>query len=563
MKLLKEINVHNYRSIQHASLDNLGNFSILAGLNNSGKSNFLRALNAFFTGNIEDNIPLNIERDFYRPGLKSKKKKVIQVSVSFDLPPRFKFRTGLESVEKLLGRSFTIIKKWNRDSIIPSIYLNDDTRVLDPENQERVINFLALIAFRYIPNRVIPTEIVLKENQALRDVLIRKLARYKTQSKEVFDHINKTASALIENLANEINKIVPDITQVRLATASSLADLAFKFGYRLKEDTIEVQETEQGSGMQSLLMFQTLHLIDRDYFQNFGWKQASIWAVEEPESSLHTALEAQVARFLSRIANEKTGRLQIIATTHSDLMIQYSDTGYYVDKQKLPVSGGSNSTVVTPERMRGLIEKSARFGISRWVNPVLFYPLNPIILVEGKYDRDFILEALKVLGITYDYRIVCLEDLTQHKEKGGVETLKKFIKDNADVISIRPKDAPVLVVLDWDASKKKEEFDKLFKLPGAVSFKVLAWNETDCNPNLHKSFRGIERFYSDRIIEEAEGLEPKLIFTNSKGQKSVDGDESSRLKSILADIVKKGLTREDIKWAEIFIMKIDEMAKRN
>ena len=82
----------------------------------------------------------------------------------------------------------------------------------------------------------------------------------------------------------------PDVTKVSLATAESLADLAFQFGNKLVEGSVEMDESEQGSGMQSLLMFETLHLIDRDYFQRFGWKQAAIWAVEQPESSLNTDL---------------------------------------------------------------------------------------------------------------------------------------------------------------------------------------------------------------------------------------------------------------------------------
>jgi hypothetical protein len=109
----------------------------------------------------------------------------------------------------------------------------------------------------------------------------------------VFEGLQATAEALVRTLSDDINKFAPDIAKVRLATASSLADLAFNFGYRLAEGGAEMEETEQGSGMQSVLMFETLHLIDRDYFQRFGWKQAAIWAIEEPESSLNTALEAR------------------------------------------------------------------------------------------------------------------------------------------------------------------------------------------------------------------------------------------------------------------------------
>jgi hypothetical protein len=72
-----------------------------------------------------------------------------------------------------------------------------------------------------------------------------------------------------------------------------------------------MDESEQGSGMQSLLMFETLHLIDRDHFQRFGWKQAAIWAVEEPASSLNTVLEAHAALFRRRIASDRSGRLHL------------------------------------------------------------------------------------------------------------------------------------------------------------------------------------------------------------------------------------------------------------
>ena len=44
-------------------------------------------------------------------------------------------------------------------------------------------------------------------------------------------------------------------------------DLIFAFGYKLVTGDVEIDDTAQGSGVQSLLMFQTLSLIDRDYFR--------------------------------------------------------------------------------------------------------------------------------------------------------------------------------------------------------------------------------------------------------------------------------------------------------
>ena len=76
----------------------------------------------------------------------------------------------------------------------------------------------------------------------------------------------------------------------------------------MKVKDAEIDDASQGSGIQSLLMFETLSLIDRDYFQKFGWRQAAIWAVEEPESSLHSSWkrEWQITLVVLRVTR-KTG----------------------------------------------------------------------------------------------------------------------------------------------------------------------------------------------------------------------------------------------------------------
>jgi AAA15 family ATPase/GTPase len=52
MKLITEITVDHFRSIRAQKIGDLGHFTAIAGLNNSGKSNLLRALHAFFQGGV-------------------------------------------------------------------------------------------------------------------------------------------------------------------------------------------------------------------------------------------------------------------------------------------------------------------------------------------------------------------------------------------------------------------------------------------------------------------------------------------------------------------------------
>jgi AAA15 family ATPase/GTPase len=47
MKLISQIEIDHFRSVRDETITALGDFTALAGPNNSGKSNILRALNAF------------------------------------------------------------------------------------------------------------------------------------------------------------------------------------------------------------------------------------------------------------------------------------------------------------------------------------------------------------------------------------------------------------------------------------------------------------------------------------------------------------------------------------
>ena len=381
MKLISRIALEGFRSIKNSndSLNEIGNFTAFAGLNNSGKSNILRSLNCFFNNQTDPNVPLIFRNDYYRHNLqKSTKKKRIRISIHFTLPQNFTFRKELESVKTLLKNNFVLTKEYSIQSNIPEYYLNNDQQPLKLDDKERVEQFLSLITFRYIPNRVLPTELIKNEHQALRDTLIRRLGKKGKQSSEAFEIIQTASQKLIGGFTKRMQSAIPDIGNIRLATPKTWADLIFAFGYKIGTGNAEFEDIAQGSGIQSFLMLETLYLIDKDYFQKFGWRQAAIWAIEEPESSLHSSMDVRVASYLSTISSDLKSRLQVFATTHSDFMIQYSDKAYFIeakDKQTFCEGGLSKND---------LLRKSSKSGVSRFTHPILYNPLNPIILVDGK-----------------------------------------------------------------------------------------------------------------------------------------------------------------------------------
>lgn len=542
MIITSGLEIRGFRSIRQLELGGLGASTALVGLNNCGKSNVLRALNAFFTGQTDPGTPLDVDRDYFRFGPRGKA-KVIEVELRFSLPDSFKLGTRMKDIESFLGRGFAIGKRWRRGTAFP-VYLKDGVEV-DLQDRTKIDGFLQLINFRYIPNRVLPIDIVRGEHQALRDVLIRRLAAKAKDAPKTFEVLHETSTALIKALSERVKQAVPDLGDLELATPASWADMAFTFGYRLTRSGVQTQDTEQGSGIQSLLMLETLYLIDRDYFQRFGWRQAALWAVEEPESSLHSSLEARVASFLAAMARDAKSRLQIISTTHSDLVMQYSDQTILLRRD------GPQTVRDDVGSRRELLERVARSGISRWVHPLLHFPIDPLILVEGKFDWVFLTRAIAILSPTYQPRVSYRELLDG--DSGGVEHTISYLRKNRDAIAARPAEAPVVLVIDWDSRTKEASANSAF-LPGSPA-RAAVWPDTALNPKLGRSFKGIERSYSERLIKLAMegGAE---IASKADGTYLAEKDSYGATKQLLSELVSKQLSKEDLVHAEGFILDV-------
>lgn len=548
MKIITEVSVDHFRSIKEQRITDLGDFTALAGLNNSGKSNLLRALHLFFTNNTDADVPFDFDRDYYSHHIKSRKAKSVSVTVKFDLPSTFRYRKKLEATEKLLGKSFTLRKLWTRKNKNPYYYLDNSLKQLDLEQQGLVDQFLSLISFRYIPNRVMPLDIIRNDHRALRDVLIRRIARIAHGQEKVFQAIQDTSNNLINTLQTSVHKACPDVGSIRLATPTSWQDLIFAFGYKLKVLDSEIDDIAQGSGIQSLLMFETLFLIDQDYFQKFGWRQAAIWAIEEPESSLHSSLEARVSDYLGDISSRNNNRLQIFCSTHSDMILQQSEHPIIVSMEKGETKFTTNDKV-------SVLQDAANLGISRWTHPILHDPLHSIILVEGKYDCAFLEQALRLIAPQKTVCISYLARLLGGEASGGDSHLLQYIRNSSSAIKARAKFAPVLVLLDWE-SKKEAEYKKGFTSDDP--YKVILWPSFSFNPNLEKSFHGIERHMSDRIIDEA-NKNLNILAKKDDGTMVVPRDANyDHFKAAVHQVVKRGIKDDDIKFARKFLEDILE-----
>jgi hypothetical protein len=127
----------------------------------------------------------------------------------------------------------------------------------------------------------------------------------------------------------------------------------------------------------------------------------------------------------------------------------------------------------------------------------------------------------------------------------------------APFLRSRRSEAPLIVVLDWDAAKKVDQFKRLVDSPSV--YKVFAWRAEAANPKASKSFKGIERFHCDRVLDLAIKRDAPIGRKTKKGQPGdyiVEAADYDQVKNALAAIVREGIQPTDFCHAETMIRQV-------
>ena len=560
MKLITEVEIKNFRSIKKCNISDIKDFNSLYGLNNSGKSNILRALNLFFNNETDDGKEFDFDTDFHIAPKKTKKRKEIRISVIFVLPKNFKFREKMKKIEKFVLKNKTNRK--NRKIKIEKIFrkeyygpdkINLNNKPVKDTDFRNIDRFLEVINFRYIPNRVLPVEIMKKETNNIKKAITRKLNKLKRDKEKIEEAtenlskaIKETSGKLIKPISEAFKQIYQGNHSIELVTPSSIKDLISTSSYFINTDDTKIKDVYQGSGIQSFLMFHTLNLIDNDYTQQFGWKQATIWAVEEPESSLHSDLEIHLADFLFKTVIEQGSRLQFFCTTHSTMFAIHSQKSILVEKLL-------NDTTCRSVESKNIYAEAAKSGISPYSHPLLHFLNENIILCEGKTDVVFIEKIFDLLELDRTtFRITCLQDLDNTDKTGGVESIIKYLKENKHLISFKQR--KIVLLLDWDTTKNVEQSLSDESL-NTVS--VIKWPEDIVKKEI-KKLKGIESLYPVKFIDEAyeSGKFKDALLQNKKDghyHYTKYSKNHNELKNYLSNEIKNKLLKKEIKHLKDFI----------
>ena len=495
MDLIKNIRIEGLRSIQDQQVPAVGSINAFVGKNSSGKSNALRALNVFFNAAIEPGKTIDFSRDHYEQEPRVRKRKRIAVEVDFSLPNNFNLRKGLEPLQAL-GTEFTIKRVWELDP------LRRPYEVIEARSQGQLINngselatqFLSLLTYRYIPNRTVPSEILRDESQAIANSIFGRMKGDK-HADALLTALSDAAQRMLADAGKSLSRIGSPLASPSVSTADTIGEMLTMGGFQAQgSHGLPVQDEDWGAGHQAFFLYQVLKTLDTTYSRFFGWKQATIWGVEEPEAALHRDLETRLADQFRTWCFDENTKLQMFLSTHSPIFTMAAESGYWTE-----LDGGATNFERLP--IPELTRAAETRGVAGWVHPILYFPWNPVVLTEGPIDSEVLSHVANLAGLDH-LRFVCLPELDTDEKRGGKDKIVTFLKNSHGLVQNRSKEAPLIVLLDWEVSK--QDLDKARKAYGKNGDKfVQLMSETHCNQIMGKDFKGIERFYPPDIVAAA------------------------------------------------------------
>ncbi len=534
MKIISRIVVENFRSLKKIELYPQ-DINVFSGLNDTGKSNVLKALNLFFNNETDFQTPLKFTQDFSKVALASaqrarKQKQQIKIKIYFQPPISF------PSLKK--EREVFLEKVFNRDGLP---VLNYSTK--DSKKQAQITRLVNKINYFYIP--------ALKGVDVLR-FLLGRIGEHQLISTEEISKLNEEVNKNLSDLKEILN-----LSDIKITTSMGFPVLVRDFWERLTVNTQydqfkELQEktTEKSDSLKEEFYQVPLELrgegIKSKYIPPLlKWIQKKntniyIWGIDEPENSLEFRKAQEVADLYF---GQYARGTQIFLTTHSFAFIFAKIKNHKIMSATFRcIQGNFGQTEI--KSLEDLFKEQNRIELAEEVGALeiqkevyedwkgkdallqskeetirnLSEARKPVLLVEGESDKKIIEIAWKKL-----YR----RDAPFGIEFGGSSNyLKNFVKNPALKIANRDK-----VIALWDCDNRgfadfqdlrnKNNFNEMspvevkhnnsdiwgLLLPTPVSRK----NYTDIDSNnAQLQFLEIEHYFDDSILESKKIIKQTL-----------------------------------------------------
>lgn len=417
---ISSIRIKNFRSIRN-ELIFPKDFNIFVGLNDAGKSNILKALNLFFTGETDYGKKFSFKNDFtYLFPASSHSTKEIKITIKFEIPDTYS-----EAGE------YTWTKVWRTGDYFEESITN--AKGNPPNPKSRVPGALRRIKYRYVP--------AVKSSEYYKTLLGD---LYSAVFSSINNPLKESVKSFSEALKNYTGELSADLEK-QLGLESVLAfpdDLNDVFKALIFEtcnymDSIRVPLTARGDGIQARHIPIILKYIaheDQKSRNKGSMKVCTIWGFEEPENGLELLKTFDLADEFEEYSQE----IQIFVSTHSPAFYMKKESNisavFFVTKKtnsyETSISNGkSNYSIAENMGLMPLVapfieEQSKKLAVAEKIYKENILVDVPTIFVEGETDADFLKIAFAEHSDVLDNKIKNNELRIVYKNDGaGTTTL--------------------------------------------------------------------------------------------------------------------------------------------
>jgi putative ATP-dependent endonuclease of OLD family len=422
--------IENYRALQKVTIP-LSRFSVLIGENDVGKTSLLYALDAFF-----ENKKVSDPDDFFKKDTSAR----IRITLTFvNLPTG----AGFDAIRREEG-SVVIQRDFLFDKPPTTKVVAADGKLSDLD-KKLLKEWFSSDSFHFIPvRRDLSVQFSMNKTALLGKTLRAKM-------KSVIDSGDASASLreLQEILKGSLKMPQEDLEnflQEQLhnkAIRLSFDDLQIdpvegvSFSVRLSDDRVDnILIKNRGAGTQNNLVIALFRLIAK---MNVG--EYLIFAMEEPENSLHPKAQRQLLSVLQEISEES----QVIVTTHSPVFLERTK----FENNILLTRTAKGNTVAKTFKLDMLSQLRTDLGI-RPSDALLKGGGNCALLVEGNTEEDGFPTMMEMCGISefqLGISIINMRGCDSEKVRNTARLLLAY-------------DIPCVVVLDKDATQTETDLNR-------------------------------------------------------------------------------------------------------
>ena len=282
---ITRIKIKNFRSLTDAEIYP-SSYTVLAGPNDSGKSNVLRALNLFFNNQTDIGKELIFDQDYSQQAL-IRANRAKQIEIELEFQPPINYTDNKPVIWK---------KTWRAGTVAP---FSDDLKIVGGEKfspRSKTVYWVRQIAYEYVPairGREFFATLKRRLHNTLAETIAPKLA---SASGSFLGNIRKE----VGNIENEARRLFDLKTEFSLPT--DLGNLFEILDLKTADKHASTPLQNRGDGIQGRHIPVILRFLADQRKTNFARGKPppeTIWGYEEPENNLELAKQVDEANVLN------------------------------------------------------------------------------------------------------------------------------------------------------------------------------------------------------------------------------------------------------------------------